>query len=234
MFEKIKKKNIYCPSGIMDIHGLINGILSFEGNIYYFLITFAILGGGIKYVDDAFDEESFKKRNAMIVAPVLGILWGYTCLINQFAGTLLLAILLSVLLTGKIDNLGHQLGLAIIIALLILAGLNVVWVPLIFLVIGGIIDETGNDLMDEKAESFTFNGAIKNFLIYFFKYRFMMKIIVVILTVVGMIPLYLFGAFILFEVWYIFVTFLSEKLKTNPSNASLWRSLESLDFSKEE
>jgi len=215
----------------MNISGLINGILSFEGNVYYFLITFAILGGGIKYVDDAFDEKTFKKRNAMILAPVLGILWGYTCLINQFAGTLLLAILLSVLLTGKIDNYGHLLGLAIIIALLILAGLQVEYVPLIVLVVGGIIDETGNDLMDEKAESFTFNGAIKNFLIYFFKYRFMMKIVVVILTVVGMIPLYLFGAFILFEVSYHLVRVFSEKIKTTSSSTPLWRSLESLDFS---
>ncbi len=199
----------------------ISGLVLFENNPYFFLAAFAILGGGIKYIDDAFDERTFSKDRAVFTAPVLGVLWAYTSLVNGAAGTILLAIILSVFLTGKIDNRAHKIGLVTVIALLILAGFEIMWIPLAVLVIAGIFDEKGNDIMDEKAKSFTFNGTIKKFIIQFFRYRCVMKIGVVALTIIGTIPIYLFAAFLLFDIAYHIVSKISKKKKTGSSDLAL-------------
>ncbi len=199
----------------------IEGLFFFQENIYFFLVSFSILGGGIKYIDDAFDEMTFNKDYAVLVAPVLGVLWAYTSLVNGAAGTILLAILISVFLTGKIDNRAHQIGLVTIIALLVLAGFDVMWLSLIVLVLVGFIDEKGNDVMDKKAKSFTFNGTIKNFMIYFFRYRCAMKIAVVTLAVLGVVPIYILGAFLIFDLAYHIVSKISRRKKTGSSDLSL-------------
>jgi len=192
---------------------LINGILSFEGNVYYFLITFAILGGGIKYVDDAFDEKTFKKRNAMILAPVLGILWGYTSYLDGTACTLLLAVLISVIVTAKIDCRAHQIGLIPIVVFLLVTGSNPMWIPLGILVIAGIVDEKGNDVFDEEDGDIDLSGMPGKIVDNFFKFRFSMKVVVIIMTVFGIIPLYFLVAFLLFDAAYEGIRLYSRRLR---------------------
>ena len=34
--------------------------------MYFFLVAFAILGAGLKYIDDAFDEKIFNKKIAYV------------------------------------------------------------------------------------------------------------------------------------------------------------------------
>jgi hypothetical protein len=70
--------------------------------MYFFLLSYSILGAGIKYIDSAFDEKIFNKKLAMILAPFLGGLWAYTMFINPFSATILLFILL-ILFKKKID-----------------------------------------------------------------------------------------------------------------------------------
>ena len=61
--------------------------------MYFFLLSYPVLGAGLKYIDDAFDEKIFSKKYALILAPLLAILWAYTMYIDSFSATILLAIL---------------------------------------------------------------------------------------------------------------------------------------------
>ena len=83
--------------------------------MYFFLLSYPILGAGIKYIDDAFDEETFNKKIAIAIAPILGMLWAYTMLIDQVSATILLAILCAVIIKGKIDNYAYLVGLLVIL-----------------------------------------------------------------------------------------------------------------------
>ena len=60
--------------------------------MYFFLISFSLLGAGIKYIDSAYDDKAFNKKLALIIAPILGLLWSYTMIINPIAATILLII----------------------------------------------------------------------------------------------------------------------------------------------
>jgi len=133
----------------------INSLLVFQDNMYFFFLAYFLLGGGIKYIDAAFDDKVFKKRNAIIIAPFLGILWSYTMLINEISASILLAVLIAVLIKGKIDNMAHLIGLITIIIfgifiILFIDGNGFMLLPLIFLTSAGIIDEVGNDIIEMK------------------------------------------------------------------------------------
>ena len=116
--------------------------------MYFFLLSYPLLGAGIKYIDDAFDENKFNKKIALAVAPILGVLWAYTMLIDGVSATILLAVLCGVLFKGKIDNYAHLGGLFVILIIIALAGVELLLLPLIFLAPFALLDEVGNDVID--------------------------------------------------------------------------------------
>lgn len=177
----------------------ISGLFIFRANPYFFFTAFSILGAGIKYVDDAFDEDKFNKRLAVFIAPILGVLWAYTSLSNRIAATMLLAVLVGVFAKGKIDNIAHQLGFITILTLLLLAGVKLMVAPLLVLSVAGILDEIGNDKTDKKPDWDGLHGKFNKFAFYFFQYRCLMKVMVLGITLAGIFPLYLFAAFIMFD-----------------------------------
>jgi len=116
----------------------INSLLVFQNNIYFFILTYIILGAGIKYIDSAFDENVFNKKFAIIISPFLGILWAYVMLMNEISASILLAVLIAVIIKGKIDNIAHLLGVISIIIFGVLIiffidGNGFMFLPLIFL-----------------------------------------------------------------------------------------------------
>ena len=121
--------------------------------MYFFLLIYALLGAGIKYIDAAYDEKTVNKKIAFIIAPVLGILWAYTMLISIYSATILLAILLGVLLKKKIDNYAFLLGFFIILVIIIPFGIELMILPLIFLTTAAVLDELGNDITDNNKKS---------------------------------------------------------------------------------
>ena len=192
----------------------IDALLVLQHNMYFFFLSYIILGGGIKYIDAAFDEKVFNKRNAIIIAPFLGMLWAYTMLINEISATILLSVLIAVLLKGKIDNMAHLLGLITIIIfgvfiILFIDGNGLMLLPLIFLTSAAIIDEVGNDIID-------YNNFKKNirfryrFLIYFFGRRYLMKTAIIYISLLGLFPLYFVLAFIFFDESYIIIDLYSQ------------------------
>ena len=188
----------------------INALLVLQDNMYFFFLSYIILGGGIKYIDAAFDEKVFNKRNAIIISPFLGILWAYTMLINEISATILLAVLIAVLIKGKIDNIGHLIGLIFIIIFGVLIiffidGNGLMILPLIFLSAAGLIDEIGNDVIDYNKKFHNKKRFIYAFGRYFFGRRYLMKVAILYLALLALFPLYFLIAFILFDESYLII-----------------------------
>ncbi|MBN1941136.1 MAG: hypothetical protein JW772_03060 [Candidatus Diapherotrites archaeon] len=162
----------------------------------FFIIAYAILGGGVKYIDDAFDEKTFRLRNAVLIAPLLGIFWAYAMTLSEVSCTILGAIVIAVFLKGKIDNIAHQLGILSIFFVLFIFGLfNFLWIPLIILVLFGLLDEFGNDYIDKHLET-------PKPIWFFFEYRFSLKIAVLAFVLLGTFPLVYFFAFLAWDLAY--------------------------------
>ena len=177
--------------------------------MYFFLAAYPILGAGLKYIDDAFDEKRFSKKLALILAPLLGTLWAYTMIISPVSATILLAILLGVLLKGKIDNLAHLSGLIIIIGIVVFAGVNLLILPLIAMTVAALLDEVGNDFIDKKKYLYS-NSFCKKFVGVFFDQRWLTKVMLLGIALIGVFPLYFFLAMLLFDGAYLMVRWYSQ------------------------
>ena len=182
--------------------------------IYLFLLYFGILGAGIKYIDSAYDDKIFSKKIALVLAPLLGALWAYTMLINPVAATILLAVVIGVLFKGKIDNVAHLAGLLVIFAIIFFAGVQLMIVPLVFLGIAALLDEVGNDFVDKRKSKLKMNQFSHRFVVSFFDQRWVLKVAILVLSLVGVIPLVFFLAMVSFDYSYIGVRVYS-KLKQN-------------------
>ena len=82
--------------------------------MWFYLVSYPIIGAGIKYMDAAFDDGTVSKMLALAIAPLLAVLGWYAMMINSVSATILLAVLLGVFVTGKIDNVAHYLGVVVI------------------------------------------------------------------------------------------------------------------------
>jgi hypothetical protein len=192
--------------------------------VYFLLLSYPILGAGIKYIDDAFDEKLFNRRFALALAPLLAILWAYTMLIDQVSATILLAILCGVLLKGKIDNYAHLTGLAIILVIILLAGVKLLFLPLVFLAAAALLDEIGNDIIDEKKGHINKEKRSHRFIMYFFDQRWAMKLAILFTVVMGVVPLYFFLAIVLFDAAYLVVRWYGRSRST----VSIWLDVQRL------
>ena len=189
--------------------------------MYFFLLSYPILGAGIKYIDDAFDEKSFNKKIAYIIAPILGVLWAYTMLISPVSATILLAVLCGVFFKGKIDNYAHLAGLLVILPIVLVAGLQLLIVPLIILAVAAVLDEVGNDLIDKHRDRFDMRKFSHVFTTCFFDQRWVLKVAILFIAILGIIPIYFFIAMVLFDYSYLMVRWYSHVKQGIPSRISL-------------
>ncbi|MEK6977301.1 MAG: hypothetical protein AABX40_02725 [Candidatus Hydrothermarchaeota archaeon] len=154
------------------------------------VLLFGAIGGGLKYIDEAFDEGVFSREVAVLLAPLVVGLWIALSTMDGTSATILLAILAGVAVCGKVDNKVFQGGALALVAGLWLSGkLQVLWLPFAALTFLGVLDEKGNDYVD--------GHEAPKVLQFFFLHRFSMK--------VGCMALY--GASYL--AWYHVVGFLA-------------------------
>ena len=145
------------------------------------ILAFAIIGAGLKYIDDAFDEDRFSKKKAIVIAPIIVLIWICLSLFDSVSATILFSILFAVLLTGKIDNLIFKVSTIALISILFLTQmLNLLWIPLVILILMGVADEKGNDYVD--------NHATLKLVEFFFSYRFCMKMGLLSLCILTLLP----------------------------------------------
>lgn len=154
------------------------------------VLLFGAIGGGLKYIDEAFDEGVFSREMAALLAPVIVGLWIALSAMDGTSATILLAILAGVVVCGKVDNKVFQGGTVALVGGLLLSGrFQMLWLPFAVLTLLGVLDERGNDYVD--------GHEAPRALEFFFLHRFSMK--------VGCIALY--GASYL--AWYHVVGFLA-------------------------
>jgi len=173
--------------------------------MYFILVAYPVLGAGLKYIDDAFDEKIFSKKLALALAPLLGVLWAYTMLVDQFSATILLAILIGVFLRGKIDNYAHFTGLIIIAGITIYVGINLLILPLVLLAAAAFLDEMGNDIIDYNLDNLDETYVWHKLFIRFFDQRWLTKVAIVYVILLGVFPPYFFVALLLFDGAYLAV-----------------------------
>jgi hypothetical protein len=170
--------------------------------LYVLLASYPVLGAGLKYIDNAFDEKIFSKKLAYAFAPLLGILWAFSMFLDAASATILLAIVLGVLLKGKIDNWAHVIGMVVIFAVIALTGVQILWIPLVILTLSALFDEVGNDYTD-KHGYLSGSKLWKKTVGYFFDQRWLTKVVILAIALVGLIPLYFFLAMVFFDYAYL-------------------------------
>lgn len=162
---------------------------------YAILIAFAIIGGGLKFIDDAFDNDIFNKNVAISLAPLLVVIWIWLTATDPISAVILFSILFSVLSAGKIDNFVFKSStMALILFYFIFAEFGSLWIPLLVLVAMGLLDEKGNDYVDEN--------RTHKLVEFFFLHRFSMKLGIFALCASSIFPWFYFFAFLSFDISY--------------------------------
>lgn len=170
----------------------------------YFLI-----GSGVKYVDAAYDENTFNRRYALYLAILLGFIAGMTMIWDQPTLIIFLSLIIGVTVTGKLDILPFQVLIAIAILLpscYYRASIPLSWnngYLIMLLSFGAAIDEIGNDLADAR--------VLKNKLRIFFLYRGYLKVVIGIIAVLHYLHWPYAVAFMSFDIGYFLLTRLSEQ-----------------------
>lgn len=173
---------------------------------FFFIMMFFLLGLLVKFIDDAFDEKAYPRKIALIVAPITAIFWAYVMSLDSIAALLLTAIIVGVLVKGKIDNIAFIIAvLSVYFAYFFIGDWNFILdstllVLLVIISIAGIIDEIGNDFVDKK--NIYKKGILGKLVHWFFEYRFVMKLTVLIFALLGFYSLIFFVAFFFWDLGY--------------------------------
>lgn len=192
------------------------------------ILAYALLGGGMKYVDQAFDIDVFNKKFATFLSIPGGILMGILMVYNESSATIFLALVMAVALTRKVDNIAFQVGAVslILVPIVFRDLIKIQWVPFGLLVLSGLFDEYGNDWADKKlkkrlareANGKTIKRTPANWIIeFFFMRRFTMKLMILLLVLTGFFQPIYFIAFLAFDTAYTIV----EKISTSKKLYSL-------------
>ncbi len=173
----------------------------------YFIASYALMGGILKYIDDAFDKKAFSKRKAVFIAPLLGVLWALNMALSAASATILAAVVFAAFLTRKINSTALKSGaVVLVLAALAFGVFSVMWLPFAALAIAGIADEISSDYADSK--------RIRNRLVHWLlAHRFMMKIAVLGFALLALFEWLYFFAFLAFDIAYECVSAYSLSIK---------------------
>ncbi len=146
--------------------------------VFYFL-AYLCAGFTLKQGDDLLDEME-RPTFAWLPLAASGILFGYLMTQTEWDLALLAAIVIGVLLSGKVNRPQFTVGFFFIALMMLVRGVPAVtdwlaWSVLLFMLfMASVLDEKGNDWTDEEISPIAFK---------FFQYRFTLKISVLLLTV---------------------------------------------------
>ena len=138
----------------------------------------------MKYSDDLFDV-----NNDLKFASVFGVLCAITSaaatVYSSEAAYIFIAILIGNLIALKVDGLHHIITLIVFLVICLICGIpDLSWVILLICILAAFSDEVGHELVSK----FTDN----RFLNLFFEYRFVMKIVILLLAICGVFSFWIF------------------------------------------
>ena len=167
-------------------------------------LLFLLSGFFMKFSDDLFDVNGDIK-----LASLLGILCaiasGFAAVYNSDAAYIFIAILVGNLLALKVDGVHHIIALAVFVLICIIFGIpELSIVILLICIVSALLDEVGHELISKVTDD--------KFLNLFFEYRFVMKVVILLLAIFGVFNIWIFVCFISFEIAYEIAGIIFEKL----------------------
>ena len=145
----------------------------------YIILAFLFILSGffMKYSDDLYDV-NHEQRLSTILGIICAIASVAVSLYNTDAAYIFISILIGNLIVLKVDGIHHIVTLIVFAAILFIAGIPELSLVILLICILGIIsDEIGHELIPNMTDN--------KFLNFFFEYRFVMKIVVLLLAVCG-------------------------------------------------
>ena len=167
-------------------------------------ISYFLSGFFMKLSDDYYDEKS-DARKAIFLGIVCGLFTALACSIDLDAACIFIAILIGNILALKVDGIHHVVTLVIFVLICLVCGIpHLSLVVLMICIISALADEIGHELISKITDN--------QFLNLFFEYRFVMKIVILLLAVCGVFSIWIFVCFISFEIAYETAGIVFEKL----------------------
>lgn len=148
------------------------------------VICYSLSGFFMKLSDEGLDKVD--NNFLAIITGLLCVL--FTMIISHYsadAACIFLSILVANVLAFKVDCVNHILSAILLIILFYFIGVPTFsWLALILCVVAGVIDEWGNDKSDKNEWGV---GRFQSFLNFFFTYRCMLKVFVLLLSILGLL-----------------------------------------------
>jgi hypothetical protein len=174
-------------------------------NHIFLVLGYAFLGGGLKYIDQAYDENAFSKFFAKILAVLLGFIMGYLMAVDTYFSTAYLAaMIVGVFVAKKIDNFSFIIvvtgALFSLCIFSLFYSIHLSILPFLFFSTATFLDE----ICDEEAHRKKFNKHLRKF----FQLRPLSDI-----TLFGLILSGFFNWFYLLPYYAFFISYITvEKL----------------------
>lgn len=167
-------------------------------------VLFILSGFFMKYSDDLYDV-----KHNLTFATVFGVFCGIASALASVysieAAYIFIAILIGNLIALKVDGIHHIITLILFIVILLIGGIpDLNLVVLLICILAAFSDEVGHELISKVTQN--------KFLNLFFEYRFVMKVVILLLAVCGVFNIWIFVCFILFEISYVTAGILFESL----------------------
>lgn len=164
-------------------------------NYIILAILFILSGFFMKYSDDLYDV-NHDQRLSTFFGIICALASVAATLYNTDAAYIFISILIGNLIVLKVDGIHHIVTLIVFAVILLIVGIpDLSLVILLICILGIISDEIGHELIPTMTDN--------RFLNFFFEYRFMMKIVVLLLAACGIFDIWIFACFILFELSYV-------------------------------
>lgn len=166
-------------------------------------LLFLLSGFFMKYSDDLADV-----NNDLKFASVFGVLCAVSSAVatsySVEAAYIFLAILIGNFLAFKVDGIHHIITLVLFIVISLGLGIpELNLVILLICILAALSDEVGHELISRVTDN--------KFLNLFFEYRFVMKIVILLLAIYGAFNIWIFVCFMLFEIFYLIAGIIFEK-----------------------
>lgn len=158
----------------------------------------------MKFSDDLFDVNHDVKL-ASVIGILCGVASAFATVYDTGAAYIFIAILIGNLLALKVDGIHHIITLAVFLVICIILGIpEISIVVLLVCILSALSDEIGHELISKVTEN--------KFLNLFFEYRFVMKVVILLLAISGVFDIWIFACFISFEIAYEIAGIIFEKL----------------------
>ena len=166
-------------------------------------ILFFFSGFFMKYSDDFYDENHDLKL-ATVFGIMCAIVSAVAAVSDVGAAYVFIAIPIGNLLALKIDGIHHVITLIMFFVICLIYGFpDLSLITLAICILAALTDEIGHETISKITEN--------KFMNLFFEYRFVMKIVILLLAVYGAFDISVFICFILFEIAYVTAGIIFEK-----------------------